>query len=278
MSDKDGLLSIGTFSQITKLSLRALRLYDDKDILKPEFKEITGYRFYDMNQIVTAMRLKNLSMLGFSLQEMKEVVDALEGDVDEKKVNDIISARVSKIESEIQNLEDIRGSLLNKNYLEVIQMNDSKPDIKEVPVTRVLSKTEMGSYPVTIPKLMGELFGLVMGPGAGSAKCIGPPIFICHDDEYKEEGAKVEIAVPISGQLEVTENMEIKNLPAQKVVSVMHKGAYNQVGNAYKVAFEWIGKNGYKPADHTRELYLNDPNEVPEEEQLTEVQIPIEKV
>jgi DNA-binding transcriptional MerR regulator len=45
-------ISIGRFSQITRLTQKALRLYDERGLLKPSIKDpVTGYRYYALSQI-----------------------------------------------------------------------------------------------------------------------------------------------------------------------------------------------------------------------------------
>ncbi|HTY46497.1 MAG TPA: MerR family DNA-binding transcriptional regulator [Methanomassiliicoccales archaeon] len=44
MTEARELLSIGDLSIITRLSMKALRFYDEKGLLVPVRKEITGYR------------------------------------------------------------------------------------------------------------------------------------------------------------------------------------------------------------------------------------------
>ncbi len=39
----------------------------------------------------------------------------------------------------------------------------------------------------------------------------------------------------------------------------------------------WVKENGYRYTGPAREIYLNDPSQVPESELLTEVQFPVEK-
>jgi len=46
MNESDGVIGIGTFSIITRLTRRAPMLYDEKGLLTPARKEITGYRQY----------------------------------------------------------------------------------------------------------------------------------------------------------------------------------------------------------------------------------------
>jgi effector-binding domain-containing protein len=66
-------------------------------------------------------------------------------------------------------------------------------------------------------------------------------------------------------------------MPAHTVASTVHRGPYEEVGPAYHTLSGWIQDNGHQIAGPPREIYRNDPQEVPPEEVLTEVQWPIER-
>ena len=67
--------------------------------------------------------------------------------------------------------------------------------------------------------------------------------------------------------------MTVKGGP---VASTIHKGRYSEVGPAYHALTTWISDHGHTPAGPPREIYLNDPTQVSEDEQLTEVVWPID--
>lgn len=70
-------IPIGKFSFMTRLSQKALRLYDRKGLLVPEAKDpFTGYRYYTVPQLEKGMKIKTLSFLGFSLEEISMLLDA----------------------------------------------------------------------------------------------------------------------------------------------------------------------------------------------------------
>jgi len=101
-------------------------------------------------------------------------------------------------------------------------------------------------------------------------------MFLCHDEEYKETGADIVIALPISGRVSVEDpKMQIKTLPAMKAISVIYRGPYHGVEVAYNRLFSFAEENNLETILPSRELYFNDPAEVPEEELMTEVQIPV---
>lgn len=206
---------------ITRLTRRALRLYDEKDLLSPARIEITGYRQYSYRQIPRGMQLKRLADLGFGIQEMQEIMDVLDGFVDEGQLETILRKRIEAVNVEMNRLEKIRGSLLNRSFLEVIYMEKSEPIVKDVPSQRVVSRREKGTYEEVIPRLIGELSGKVFGPENQRArvKCTGMPRTIYHDNEYKEKDADIEVAFPISGSITVGPEYEVKTIEGGKVVS-----------------------------------------------------------
>ena len=111
----------------------------------------------------------------------------------------------------------------------------------------------------------------------------GPPIFVCHEETveeaekaYKEKNADLEVAIPISGRVEDTEEVKCYELPGGKMARIVHKGPYEECCPVYEKLFAWIEENGKKIVGLTREVYLNDPGEVPPEEILTEIYAPIE--
>jgi effector-binding domain-containing protein len=270
-------IPIGTFSLITRISKKALRIYDEKCILVPQRKDkFTGYRYYADDQIDQGFVVKRLQVLGFSLADMKCIMDWYR-DNDSCDIEPVFRKRIQEVQSEIERLQGIRSFLISKGTKEVIQMEAMEPTVKEVPEIRVISLREKGTYEKTIPEMMGKIFSIPYSPENRRNRITvnGPPAFICHDDEYKEADADIEIALPISGPVVVPEGTEIKILPATKVVSVLHKGRYEDVGPAYKRALDYVSENGHTMNGPSRELYLNDPKKVPQEELLSEIQIPI---
>ncbi|WP_168733540.1 MerR family transcriptional regulator [Deinococcus sp. Arct2-2] len=63
------LMSIGHFSEMTGLSIRALRLYEQQGLLAPAAVDLrTGYRFYRWHQRTVAERIRSLRELEMPLE------------------------------------------------------------------------------------------------------------------------------------------------------------------------------------------------------------------
>jgi DNA-binding transcriptional MerR regulator len=69
-------VSIGEFSRRSRLSIKALRLYDELGVVVPARVDAdSGYRYYDVSQLESARLVAMLRQLDFSLAEIKELIE-----------------------------------------------------------------------------------------------------------------------------------------------------------------------------------------------------------
>lgn len=270
-------IPIGRFSLVTRLSLKALRYYDEKGILTPKAKDpFTGYRYYTGDQMAVGIKISTLVNLGFTLEETAAILEADEAG-DHAAAEERLRARLRATRDEITRLERV-AALLDNEKSEMLKMTLTEPVVKDVPALRVLSKRARGRYGPTIGRLIGELMKCLFSPDNQRAfvKMVGPIMTLYHDQEYKEEDALMEVAVPITGRVTVTDpEMEVRNLPAQRVLSLINKGPYETIGQAYSRLHEYVMAQGLEYAGPLMELYLSDPERTPPDEILTEIQAPI---
>ena len=59
------------------------------------------------------------------------------------------------------------------------------------------------------------------------------------------------------------------------MAKIVHRGPYEECEPTYDRLFAWIARNGMSITGPIREAYLNDPREVPQEEILTEIYVPV---
>jgi effector-binding domain-containing protein len=269
-------IPIGRFSVITRLSQKALRYYDQKEILVPEAKDpFTGYRYYTGSQIQQGIKIKHLTDLGLNLEEIQKYIEA-EKNNDQIIIKKILEIRLYVAERELHNIQRVVSLL--KNPMEVVKNTMSEPIIKETPSLRVLSKRENGTYDKTIGKLIMDLMKTIQSPDNRNnfVKITGPFMTIYHDEEFMEDGANIEVNVPITGKISIEDQaIEVKNLKPVKVASLIHKGSYETIGQGYEKILVYIQQNDLEINGLMRDIYLNDPNTVKPVDILTEIQIPI---
>ena len=158
-------------------------------------------------------------------------------------------------------------------------MTLNEPLIRDVPAQRIVGKKGTGPYGETISRLMPALCDQIFSEEnqKNGLKVTGPFMTLYHDCEYREKDATMECVAPITGRIILSDPaMEVRTLPGGKVLSLIHKGSYNTLHEAWSRIGAYAEEREFVPNGPHREVYLNDPNVVPEEELLTELQIPVD--
>lgn len=245
------MLTIGEFSTATQLTLKALRLYHEDGILVPEQIDAqTGYRYYGDASFEKAQAVKLLRELGFSLKEMKEIFSSYREDED---LEVFFLRKLKEVDQELARYQAV------KQRIRYFLANEKESDMKEnfIITEKSISDTTMcgirfqGSYP-DIGKYYGELF-----IKAGRF-FTGAPFALYYDGEYKDAAADIEAAIEVKKAVSI-DGISCRVLSGGKVVSIVYKGAYENIGDAYKRLFEYLKLKGYTAKVPSREIYLKGP-------------------
>lgn len=70
---EENLYTTGEFSKRANISVRTIRYYDEKGLLKPSLMKESGYRYYTDKDFAILQRILVLKRLGFGLDEIKEI-------------------------------------------------------------------------------------------------------------------------------------------------------------------------------------------------------------
>jgi len=151
--------------------------------------------------------------------------------------------------------------------------------IVDVQPQTVIGVRQRGRYE-EIATMLAGLYMFAMGRGIEIA---GRPVFVCHEatpeDAMKaaQDGdADIEVALPVSLDADGCESVKHYQLPGGRMAKIVHKGPYQGSLSAYEKLYTWLGCQGKKPTGPVREVYVNDPRDIPPEEILTEIYAPIE--
>jgi MerR family copper efflux transcriptional regulator len=74
--DTSDLLQIGEVADRVGLSLRTVRYYEEQGLLAPQTRTTGGFRLYAEEQVDRLALIKQMKPLGFTVQEMRELLDA----------------------------------------------------------------------------------------------------------------------------------------------------------------------------------------------------------
>lgn len=265
------MFTIGEFSKITDLSIKALRIYHDKELLIPSIVDGTsGYRYYKESDIERAKTIRFLKDLTFSLSEVKEILESFGDEADLSRVLEnkraLIEAKIKSLQAASQSIDQIIAK--EKDALVMNHSNEFEIEEKNVDSYLVASLRWKGKYSES-----GKAFGKVMR-ASGMHVC-GKPFNLYHDEEFKDEGADIQSCVPVrKGRSKG--DIAVSQMEAAKCVSLIHKGSYEQIGRSYAKLFKYMHEKNHKPLLPYREIYLKGPGMILKgnpANYLTEIQV-----
>lgn len=270
------MLRIGDFSKLCRVTIKALRYYDEVGLLKPDYIcEDNGYRYYHPEQLNRITQILIFKDMGFSIEEITYIINH---DLPHAEVQYMLAEKQEKIKSNIrtekQKLTRIDAFL--KSIKEDQLMN--RVYFKELPEVIVASiRTVIPNYDALneVVPAMGQKMQTHGAVCREPAYCFN----IYHDGEYKEKDVDVEICEAVVNTCEDADGVTYKVIPGVKAaVCIDHNGPYSTLGKSYAEIFKWIEKNGYKVSDNPRESYIDGCwNKDDPSEWLTEIQVPVTK-
>lgn len=100
------MYTIGKLSEISQVSVRTLRYYDEIGFLLPSEKNAAGRRFYSEDKVAKLQHILMLRDLGFSLDTIHQFLISREFDL-----SSILKMRRKIIQEELNQLKKIEGSI-----------------------------------------------------------------------------------------------------------------------------------------------------------------------
>lgn len=265
---------IGMFSKLGRVTVKTLHHYGEVGLLKPaKVDEDSGYRYYTADQLFRLNEIMLLRQMGFSIAEIATIIDG-------HNVDAVLGEQKTGLEQMMQVTSDQLFRL--NNYIN--ERNEGKKMkyqavIKDIPAYTVFAaKYTIPNY-AALNQIMPELGEKVAKVNPGM-KCTEPDYCfnVYLDGEYRDHDINVEICQAVTKKGEDGDGFIFKEIPAVKVVSVLHKGAYDNLGNAYAYAIQWVEQNGYEIVDNVRESYIDGIwNKENTDDWLTEIQVPVAK-
>jgi len=245
------MLSIGEFSRVTQLSIKALRLYHEKGILVPGSVNLRSkYRYYGSQAVERALVLRKLQELGFSLQEIKEIFSACQDDV---QVTVHVQKKLAEIGQAVRKYQGIQKNL--RLFLDSIQeekmIYKTDIEIEEIPQVLICSIRFQGKY-----HEVGAKFGtLFKSAGRWAA---GKPFSLYYDGEYKEGNADIEACLEVKKEIRKA-GISCRLLAGGKALTVLHYGPYEELGRSYQRLYEACHEKDLETILPSREQYLKGP-------------------
>lgn len=275
-ADDDPLLSIGVFARRSRLSHKALRLYDRQGLLVPaDVDPVSGYRRYRQSQLATARLIVLLRRLDMPLAEAAAVVaaPAAEAATLVRAYWDGVERRIA-----VQRWLALHLSVqLSGGPSETGEPSMFSIDVRDVPAQQVLTE-QRHVHAADLPRFIGEAMGRLIGAAAEFGGMAGPGTVIYHGEVNEDSDGPVEVCVPIADPVgRDTAHVALREEPAHREAFTRLTKAqveFPQILSAFDAVTHWLAAEGKQGSDAPREVYFADWDAAGIDDEVCDVAFP----
>jgi len=267
-------LKIGEFSRLGRVTVRALRHYEEIGLLRPSIIDReTGYRYYAVGQLQKIQSIATLKSLGYSLEEIR---DLWEDDCHFPSIESL-EEKIRACKAELEVLKE------RERMLKAVVASQKKLQKMEKVYFESLPAITVASHRTIIPSYedLGRLCYEVIGPEMARLCCECPEPGYCYTIEhggYKPQDIDIEYCEKVTAKGKDSDIIKFKDIPeVPKAACLKVFGAYGKLYQAYIDLFAWLEKEGYKIAGDPRAVYIDGIwNQEDPDRWLTIIQVPVE--
>jgi DNA-binding transcriptional MerR regulator len=263
-------VSIGDFSRMTHLSIKALRFYHDQGLLEPaRIDPDSGYRFYEPGQIPVAQVIRRFRDLGMPLDQVRAVLRAPDVETRTKEIIAHLTAMEARLAEMQMSVASLRALLEGPAAGPAVQF-------REIPATLVLAVRDTVTAEEAWAWGTGafeEIYGRI---GAAGLSPAGPGGALFPAGFFELEQAELTAFVPVDDPSPAAGRVRPLTIPGVEAAVMLHSGPIGDLDQTYGrlgtvVAERAIGVDG-----PIREYYLSPLIEAtPAEDQRTEICWPV---
>ena len=261
-------MPIGRFSKSCRLTIKALRHYDEVGLLKPTFVDpASGYRYYAPTQAREAVMIGMLRSLDIPISAIKRLINA-----DSADFKNILLKEQERIKRDLEKKQRTLTSLQRiADQARIIPYNVTIREEPNYVVAKMNCVTVIDCMLEDSTKLVYRLYEELQK----FDRDFENPVMCINEDPDKNENIVVHACIGVSKPYPKLNNAQIAEIPGGPAAWLSHQGPYDELGLAYHCLFAWIQEHGYEQRDAMREIYKNDPAVTTPSELVTEVILPI---
>lgn len=106
-------MKISELAKLSGLSVHTLRYYEKNGLLKPKRERDNNYRYYDQDDLTTALFIQRCKASGFSLQETASLLEIKDNKSEHvcAQAKGITQQKLKQIEKQISELKQMQKTL-----------------------------------------------------------------------------------------------------------------------------------------------------------------------
>jgi DNA-binding transcriptional MerR regulator len=247
-----GLLTTGEFARRSRLSVKALRLYDRSGLLRPaEVHPGNGYRRYAERQLYAARLIVLLRRLDMPLSQIAEILGA-----GGAEAGDLLARYWTDVERRLAAQRDLADRLVRSLAAES-PAEDWPVATREVPEQVVLTEqryvtsADLGGW---LRDATARLTAIAKRHGGPA----GPRLVVFHGEVTEDGDGPVEVCVPVAAGVVDPAVAAVRHEPAHSEAYIpVIRGHFEapQILSVYDAARRWVRDQGRLVTAPPREVY-----------------------
>jgi DNA-binding transcriptional MerR regulator len=264
------LMTIGAFAERTRLSAKALRLYDRLGLVRPARTDpASGYRFYGEDQVDGARLVALLRRLGMPLPVIADVVQKPPGEAAET-----IGAYWAEIESATAErrvlVSYIQARLQGGDMSRYDIQTRTIPARKLVAITRHVHANEAGPF-------FSDAFARLRATGPGIEGIAGCPFVVYYGEVSDDSDGPVELCRPVTAD-PADPDLRARTEPSHEEVFIrvaMKDMGWPALAPAADALEAWIRERRRAPAGALRQILIADQRTAEPDTPVCDLSVPL---
>jgi putative regulator len=267
---KDKYYSIGRVSEICNIPIKTLRYYDKINVMVPNLRqENNNYRYYSHDQMVRLFIIKRLRYLGFSLEEVKNILK--ENDI--KNIEVIVEEKRNSIKAEIDELnKKYEEAATFKNKIHVANMIlensgnynvDNSFRLERQREVYVFGKTAMMQYYKNENVNLEKWIDIIEAAKERNLNIQGDILVSYHTEmfgQFINRDCEVEFSIVVENNVE---DVEVKKFGDFLAANAIHVGEYSDIIHTYISLKRWIEEKSLVVNGPVTERFMLSPVDLP---------------
>ena len=266
-----GLMTIGEFSERTRLSAKALRIYDRLGLVVPvRVEPANGYRYYGEEQVDDAVVVGLLRRLDMPLEAIAGVLD-----VDGQSRAAVLRSYWADVEGRNLERRQLAAYLLAR--LRGASMADHHVEVRSLPERHVAS---LGAH-VSIKGLdrfFADAFKRLRSAGPGLEGIAGCPFVVYYGEVSADSDGPVELCRPLADLARASKGIDIRVEGAHEEVYVRltkREMAWPVMRSALDELEAWTSANSRPPMGTFRQVLTADLRHTASDAPACDLSVPL---
>jgi DNA-binding transcriptional MerR regulator len=264
------LMTIGAFAERTRLSAKALRLYDRLGLVRPARTDPdSGYRFYSEDQVDGARLVALLRRLGMPLPVIADVMRKPPGEAAE-----MIGGYWAEIESATAErralVSYIQARLKGGDMAGYDIQTRTIPERTLVALTRHVHANEAGPF-------FSDAFARLRAAGPGIEGIAGCPFVVYYGEVSDDSDGPVELCRPVTAD-PADPDLQARTEPSHEEVFIrvaMKDMGWPALAPAVDALEAWIRERRRAPAGALRQVLIADQRTAEPDTPVCDLSVPL---